>query len=107
MVNPHKKKIYKSGIILGYKRSLRNQNMDKVRIRISEANDINSQKKLIGAKVFYMMSTGLKKRPKTVWGKIISTHGKGGVFLAKFKKQISPTKITTKIYIVPTGIHFG
>ena len=35
MVNPRKKKIYKSGIILGYKRSLRNQNMDKVRIRIS------------------------------------------------------------------------
>ena len=45
MVNPRKKKIYKSGIILGYKRSLRNQNMDKVRIRISEANDINSQRK--------------------------------------------------------------
>lgn len=46
------------------------------------------------------MSDGTKKKPKTAWGKIISLHGRTGVFLAKFKKQVSPVKLTTRVYIL-------
>lgn len=94
------KKIYKDGIILGYKRSLRNQNMSKIRVRVLGANNITTQKNLLGAKIFYLISDGTRKKPKTAWGKIISLHGRTGVFLAKFKKQVSPVKLTSRVYIL-------
>jgi ribosomal protein L35AE/L33A len=98
--NSYQRKFYNNGMILGYKRSLRNQNMSKIRVRISIANDMKEQRKFLGAKIFFIKSKGHKK-PKTSWGKIISLHGRSGVFLAKFKKQISPIEITSRVYIVP------
>lgn len=95
-----KYRIYKKGIILGYKRSLRNQNMSRIRIRVPGANEIISQEKLLGAKVFYIISNGFKKKPKTVWGKLVSLHGRNGIFLAKFKSHVSPIEITSSVYIV-------
>lgn len=91
-------------MILGYKRSLRNQNMSKLRIRISTANDVKEQRRYLGAKIFFIKSKGQKK-PKTSWGKIISLHGRSGVFLAKFKKQVSPIEITSRVYIVPKNLN--
>ena len=93
-------RFYNNGVILGYKRSLRNQNMSKIRVRISTANDMTEQRKFLGAKIFFIKSEGQKK-PKTSWGKIIALHGRSGVFLAKFKKQVSPIEITSRVYIVP------
>jgi len=100
IINSQKRRLYKKGIILGYKRSLRNQNMSKIRVSIPGANEINTQEKFLGAKIFYIISNGLRKKPRTAWGKIISLHGRTGIFLAKFKKQVSPVEITSKIYIV-------
>lgn len=100
LIDSKKKSLYKSGVILGYKRSLRNQNMSKIRVRIPGANEIKMQGKFLGAKIFYIISSGLGKKPRMAWGKIISLHGRTGIFLAKFKKQVSPVEITSRIYIV-------
>jgi ribosomal protein L35AE/L33A len=75
--------------------------MSRIRIRIPGANEIISQEKFLGAKVFYIISNGFKKKPKTVWGKLISLHGRNGIFLAKFKSQVSPVEITSAVYIIP------
>jgi len=75
--------------------------MSKVRIRIPQANDVISHKKLLGTKIFYFISDGKKQKTKIVWGKIVSLHGRTGVFLAKFKKQVAPVKLTSRVYILP------
>ncbi len=77
--------------------------MSKIRVRIPIANDMKGQKKFLGAKIFYIKSDGQKK-PKTFWGKIISLHGRSGVFLARFKKQVSPIEITSRVYIIPRNL---
>jgi ribosomal protein L35AE/L33A len=74
--------------------------MSKIRVRVPGANNITTQKNLLGAKIFYLISDGTRKKPKTAWGKIISLHGRTGVFLAKFKKQVSPVKLTSRVYIL-------
>jgi len=74
--------------------------MSKIRVRIPGANEINLQSRFLGAKIFYVISSRLGRKPRTVWGKIISLHGRTGIFLAKFKKQVSPVEITSRIYIV-------
>ena len=74
--------------------------MSRVRVRVPGANDITSQQKILGAKIFYFSSDGKQQNTKTSWGKIVSLHGRTGVFLAKFKKQVAPAKLTSRVYIV-------
>lgn len=74
--------------------------MSRVRIRIPGTNDVFNQKKFLGSKIFYITDRESTKKIKTEWGKIVSLHGRTGVFLAKFKKQISPSKMASHVYIV-------
>jgi len=74
--------------------------MSKIRIRIPCANEVSKQQKFLGAKIFYLKSNGFRTKPKAAWGKIVSLHGRTGIFLAKFKKQISPVEITSCVYII-------
>ena len=75
--------------------------MSKVRIKINGANNEKKQKFFLGSKIFYVVSNGFRKKPKTIWGKIISLHGRNGIFLAKFKRQVSPVELTSFVYIIP------
>nr|UXY86921.1 60S ribosomal protein L35A [Cryptomonas paramecium] len=89
---------YKKGIILGYKRSLRNQNPSYTRIQIVENLKKKETKSLIGKKLFYITKKGHSKY-KTKWGKIISPHGNSGKFIAKFKKNVAPSLFCSTVFI--------
>jgi len=91
--------LYKKGIILGYKRSLRHQNTSYVRIKIAENLKELNLKRLIGKRIFYFMVTKNLKKNKIKWGQIISLHGKSGVVLAKFKSNVPPVMITSSVFI--------
>jgi large subunit ribosomal protein L35Ae len=87
------------GVILGFKRSLRHQNVSRVRIKIiNTKNNINSSF-FIGKKIIYIRKNTIHKRKKIIWGKIISLHGKSGVFIAKFLKNLPPSSMNDQIHV--------
>ena len=86
-------------MIIGYKRSLRHQNMSHVRIKIIEHVNESEFKSFIGKRIFYFTIDKKNKTKKLKWGKIVSCHGKSGGFLAKFKKKIPPTLIASPVFI--------
>nr|UXY87867.1 60S ribosomal protein L35A [Cryptomonas curvata] len=75
--------------------------MSYVRLKLFE--DIKKQdfKSFIGKKIFYPIvnKTNQNKNKKLKWGKIISQHGKSGVFLAKFKSNVPSIMITSSVFI--------
>jgi ribosomal protein L35AE/L33A len=74
--------------------------MSKVRIQLTEPNKtINKQISIIGKRVFYITINKKTNQKKIKWSKIISRHGKLGSFIAKFKKQISPSLINSAVFI--------
>ena len=92
------KKIYEKGIITGFKRSLKHQNISKVRIKIKNAKHHEKTKLYLGKKIFCILKNQSKEK-KIRWGKIISLHGRSGGFIVKFKKNIPPTCISSNVYI--------
>jgi large subunit ribosomal protein L35Ae len=95
--NKMNKKNYEKGIIMGFKRSLKHQNVSKVRIKINKVKNQDISKNYLGKKIFYILDIQSKK--KIIWGKIISYHGRSGGFIAKFKKNLPPICFSSNIYI--------
>ncbi|AEA38991.1 60S ribosomal protein L35A (nucleomorph) [Cryptomonas paramecium] len=89
---------YKKGIILGYKRSLRNQNPSYTRIQILENLKKKEKHSLIGKRIFYIVKKG-HSIYKTKWGRIISPHGNSGKFIAKFRKNVAPSLFCSAVFI--------
>lgn len=92
-------RIFKEVKILGYKRSMRNQKMHYIRIKIPFVNDEKKAKLYLGKKVIYTKKLGGSNSIK--WGKITSLHGRSGGFLVKFKKNINPDPFDHRLLVVP------
>lgn len=93
------KRLFKEALILGYKRSLRNQQMQFIRIKIPYVNDEKKAKSFLGKNVIYLKKINNDKKIK--WGKIVSLHGRSGTFLVKFKKNINPNNLEYKLIVAP------
>nr|UXY87375.1 60S ribosomal protein L35A [Cryptomonas sp.] len=73
--------------------------MSQVRILIPINKKQKSIKSYIGKRIFYSLKNNPSDKKDIRWGKIVSQHGKTGVFLAKFKKQIPPSMVTSSVFI--------
>uniref|UniRef100_A0A8C9I8J1 Large ribosomal subunit protein eL33 n=1 Tax=Piliocolobus tephrosceles TaxID=591936 RepID=A0A8C9I8J1_9PRIM len=96
-VNKKKKlqavRLFEKGVILGYKRSQRNQDPNFTLISIKNVKTRQHAQFYVGKKVAYVYRTvrhhnGTKIR--CMWGKICRTHGNSGVVRAKFRNHIPP-----------------
>mmetsp|Transcript_27496 Transcript_27496/g.55324 ORF Transcript_27496/g.55324 Transcript_27496/m.55324 type:complete len:105 (-) Transcript_27496:983-1297(-) len=95
-----RKKFFTKGIVLGYKRSLRNQKTSRVILKISTSKQYKKLEPFLGKKVFFVKELQLKKK-KIIWGKITSFHGRSGAFLAHFKKNLPSSYFGSSVYIAP------
>eukprot|EP00168_Porphyra_purpurea_P017259 TRINITY_DN589_c0_g1_i16.p1 TRINITY_DN589_c0_g1~~TRINITY_DN589_c0_g1_i16.p1 ORF type:complete len:124 (+),score=38.68 TRINITY_DN589_c0_g1_i16:123-494(+) len=107
-------RLYSKGLVMGYKRSLRNQYVNQVRIKVQGLDDKKDTDFYMGKRVAYIYKakTVKKATPKTegryrvIWGKIIGTHGNNGCVRAKFRKNLPPTSFggPVRVMMYPSRI---
>eukprot|EP00997_Jenningsia_sp_PLL12_P008681 NODE_5489_length_573_cov_67.862595_g4767_i0.p1 GENE.NODE_5489_length_573_cov_67.862595_g4767_i0~~NODE_5489_length_573_cov_67.862595_g4767_i0.p1 ORF type:complete len:164 (-),score=13.01 NODE_5489_length_573_cov_67.862595_g4767_i0:53-544(-) len=112
-------RLYQPGVFLGYKRSVRRQNTSIALLAIKGVNHKADTRFYMGKKCLYAFRATNKKRSarggrfphlktdiRRMWGKIIATHGNSGVVRAKFKHNLPPQAMGSKIrvYLFPSHI---
>jgi ribosomal protein L35AE/L33A len=90
---------YTKGIILGYRRNLRSQNVSQVRIKIPNIKTHKDLSFFLGKRLLYIQENFSEKKKKLISGKISSFHGRSGVFIARFKKKIPPSSMNSIVYV--------
>ncbi|GJQ09606.1 hypothetical protein GpartN1_g2501.t1 [Galdieria partita] len=101
-------RLYCKGVVLGYKRSLRNQYPNQTRIKIQGVEDRVSTNFYIGKRVAYVYRAkkpiksigGKKTKVRVIWGKIIAPHGNRGVVRAKFRNNLPPSSFGKRVRVM-------
>jgi len=86
-------KVY--GIFINYRQGMFRQNIHSLLVRIPGIADAGSASKYIGRKVVWHSQTG-----KRIAGKVISTHGRGGILLSRFRNSLPGQAIGTRVEII-------
>merc|ERR1739841_79810 len=89
-------RLYCKAVVMGYKRSLRGQSTNTNLVKIQGVEDTASTDFYLGKKVLYMYRAKTQKNGtfmRTVWGKVMRSHGTSGVVRAKFSKNLPPSSI--------------
>ncbi|MCS7135390.1 MAG: 50S ribosomal protein L35ae [Candidatus Aenigmarchaeota archaeon] len=80
------------GIILGYRRGRKTQNVNQVLIDFGIT--FKEAEKILGREVVWLSNK------KQIKGKIIALHGKKGIVRAKFERNLPGQAKTTKVRLV-------
>lgn len=101
-------RLYVRAVFQGYRRSRVNQYEDHARLRLEGVNSREDARKYLGKRVVYVYraTKGYKVRIhlfKTIWGKLIDTHGNNGCMLGKFRSNLPPRAIgsTLRVMLYP------
>ena len=94
-------RLYVRAVFQGYRRSRVNQYEDHARLRLEGVNSREDARKYLGKRVVYVYRA--TKGYKTIWGKLIDTHGNNGCMLGKFRSNLPPRAIgsTLRVMLYP------
>jgi len=101
--------LYTKGIVLGYKRGLRNQQPNTSLIRLEGVSDKKETDFYLGKRVAFVyrakrktVAKGDKKASKlrVMWGKITRPHGNSGVVRARFRHNLPPKAMGATVRVV-------
>uniref|UniRef100_A0A7S3JCV2 60S ribosomal protein L35a n=1 Tax=Euplotes harpa TaxID=151035 RepID=A0A7S3JCV2_9SPIT len=97
-------RLYQPGVFSGFRRSRVNQFPNHALIHIEGVKDVLASRFYLGKKVVLVRKapTGGKsnKRFRTMWGKVISSHGKNGVVRAKFRHNLPAEAIGERVRVM-------
>ncbi|KAF8396871.1 hypothetical protein HHK36_018506 [Tetracentron sinense] len=103
-------RLYVRGTILGYKRSKSNQYPNTSLIQIEGVNTKEEVAWYRGKRMAYIYKAKVKKNGshyRCIWGKVSRPHGNSGVVRAKFKSNLPPKSMGSKVRVfivwVPVG----
>ena len=104
-----KVRLYVKGVVMGYKRGLRNQYCSTSLLKLEDVKDVDAAKFYLGKRVAYVYKAhALKKGTKfrVVWGRITRPHGSKGAVRAKFRRNLPPQAIggPVRIMLYPSQI---
>jgi large subunit ribosomal protein L35Ae len=83
------------GIFVNYRQGMFRQNTRSLLIRVEGVTNASSAAKYIGRKVVWLSQTG-----KRLVGRVVGTHGQGGVLLSRFKRSLPGQAIGSTVEIV-------
>ncbi|EDV26213.1 expressed hypothetical protein [Trichoplax adhaerens] len=104
-------RLYTKGLILGYKRGLRNQHTNTSLIRIEGVNNKNETEFYLGKRVAYIYRAQKKTKAtlrktrnaskfRVMWGKVTRSHGNSGVVRAKFRHNLPPKSMGATVHVM-------
>ncbi|CAG9477219.1 60S ribosomal protein L35ae, putative [Plasmodium vivax] len=96
-------RLYEKGVILGYKRSQRNQDPNFTLISIRNVHTKKHAQFYVGKKIAYVYRTNKHHdgvKIKCIWGKVCRTHGNSGVIRARFRTNIPPKAFGDRVRIL-------
>ena len=107
-------RLYVKAVMLGYKRSLRNQYENVALLRLEGVNRLSDTPYYIGKKCVYVYRASKKttvpavrgrtakklNNVRAVWGKICRPHGNSGVVRARFTTNLPASAIGQRIRVM-------
>ena len=102
-------RLYVKGVVLGYKRGLRQQTNHTSLVKIEGLDEKKDVSFYLGKRVAYIYKAKtLKKNTKyrAIWGKVVRAHGTNGVVRAKFRRNLPPKAIggPVRVMLYPSTI---
>eukprot|EP00635_Sarcinochrysidales_sp_CCMP3193_P001739 CAMPEP_0118896328 /NCGR_PEP_ID=MMETSP1166-20130328/4251_1 /TAXON_ID=1104430 /ORGANISM="Chrysoreinhardia sp, Strain CCMP3193" /LENGTH=115 /DNA_ID=CAMNT_0006835385 /DNA_START=33 /DNA_END=380 /DNA_ORIENTATION=+ len=102
-------RLYVKGVVLGYKRGLRNQYVTTNLVKLQGVDDKKAVEWYLGKKIAYVYKAHTKKKDtkyRVIWGKVTRAHGSNGVVRAKFRRNLPPTAIggPVRVMLYPSRV---
>ncbi|OIT28162.1 60s ribosomal protein l35a-3 [Nicotiana attenuata] len=100
-------RLYVRGTVLGYKRSKSNQYPRTSLIQIERVNTKEEVDWYLGKRMAYIYKAKTKKNNshyRCIWGKVCRPHGNSGVVRAKFKSNLPPKSMGSKVRVSCTQV---
>ena len=102
-------KLYVKGVVMGYKRGLRNQYVNTSLVKIQGVEDKTAVDWYLGKKIAYIYKAHTDKKGskyRVIWGKVTRAHGSGGVVRAKFRRNLPPSAIggPVRVMLYPSRV---
>lgn len=96
-------RLYVKGVMLGFKRGLRNQYCHTSLIKIEGVEDKKDVDFYLGKRVAYIYKCKTEKKGskfRVIWGKVCRAHGSRGVTKCKFRTNLPPSAIGGPVRIM-------
>ncbi|KAJ3367690.1 hypothetical protein AMAG_09226 [Allomyces macrogynus ATCC 38327] len=102
-------RLYAKARILGYKRSLRNQQTNQVLLRIEGVQTKEDTDFYLGKRVAYVYKAerAIKgSKVRVMWGRVARPHGNSGVVKVAFKNTVPPKSFgaRARVMLYPSRI---
>jgi large subunit ribosomal protein L35Ae len=84
-------RLYAKGVILGYKRAMRDQHANHSLVKIQGVLSKEDTSFYLGKRIAYVYKAKTEKsgsKFRCIWGKITRHHGNGGTVRAKFTRNL-------------------
>ena len=103
-------RLYVKGVFTGYKRGQRNQETQTALLRLQDVNTKADAEFYHGKRVAYIYRVNKKNKVgsklRVIWGKVVRSHGSGGMVRAQFRRNLPPTAIghAVRVMLYPSRV---
>ena len=101
-------RLYQKAVFTGFRRGKTTQTENQALLTIQNCNDLTGARFYQGKRVAYIWkakNTVNNTRFRSIWGKVVNTHGAKGVVRARFARNLPPRAIgaTLRVMLYPNN----
>nr|ALS04291.1 60S ribosomal protein L35a [Acartia pacifica] len=106
---PKAGRLYAKGVFTGFKRGQRNQHPNTALVKMEGCSSKEDARFYIGKRCAYVYkaknktrvpNSAEKTKMRVVWGKVTRTHGNAGSVRAKFRRNLNPEAMGSRIRVM-------